>query len=1051
MSAAAAKPAAPKEGLLEKILDFSIHQRVGVVFGSVLLLVLGIWQMLRLPIDVQPDLTPRQVVVNAMAPALGPEEIERQITFPLEMALNGLPHLIGISSISQFGLSQVIVQFDDDTDIYFARQMIDQRLTQVDLPAGVRAEMGPISTGLGEICHLKLEGDLPLMERRSLMDWVVRPQLLSVPGLAEVNTWGGQVRQYQVRIDTNRLNATGYSVRDVVAALQDNNQNAGGSYLVTDGQQQLVRTLGTVGSLDDIRQIVIGARNGVPVLVRHVADVVEGPAARQGAMSEDGKGEQVYALTLLLIGENGRVVMQRVKEKVAEIERSLPKGCRLVLFLDRSELIDRTLNTVNYNLVEGAFLVIVILFLFLLQVHVGLIVSSIIPLSMLIAVIGMQFMGLSGNLISLGAIDFGVIVDGAVIIVENAVRRLAAAQHGRPLPLREEERLHVLRDAAAEVLHPSVFGVIIILVTYLPIISLGGIEGKMFRPMGITVILALSGSLVLSLTLIPALCAFFLKGTHEKHNRVLDRVNAWYQRTLTTLLRRRRTVMTVVIPFCIACAGLFPYLGSEFIPDLSEGAVAASVFFPPSTPLEVTLKRCQEIEILLHEQFPDEVDRVLSRVGRPEVATDPMLSSQADVFIALKPPKKWKRARTQPQLTDQIAKALEAIPGMAVSYTQPIKMRMMEMIEGQGMRSDLGIKIFGPDPDVLAAEGARLAQIVSKVPGAGDVKPETTKGLPQLQIRVLRDRAARWGVPVSAVNEVVEAAVGGRTVTSFNDGSQRIDIAVRLPEADRNSVARIRALRIPTPSGATVPLAEVADVRTVEGPVQISRENGRRRYAVLANVRGRDLGGFVEDVKKRLATFHLPPGYSIELGGTYEHLQSGRARLALVVPATFIVVFMMLYFTFGSVWQAALVFSGVPFAMTGGILALWLRGMPFSMSAGVGFIALGGVAVLNGVVMLTFIEHLREKGASPTYAVLEGAHERLRPVLMTASVASFGFVPMALSTGAGAEVQRPLATVVIGGLITSTVLTLFVLPLLYAWSDQVRRNLKDSRHDGHVA
>lgn len=1029
--------------MIEAILRFAIRQRLFVVLLGVVLLGIGGYNALQLPIDAVPDITTKQVVINATAAGLGPEEIERQVTFPLEVALAGTPRLKETRSISQFGLSQVTVVFEEDTDLYFARQLVAERLVsaQAELPPGATAQMGPVSTGLGELSHIKLENpSLSLRERRALMDWVVRPQLLTVPGLAEVNPWGGTVRQWQVKVDPQKLLAYRLTLRDLTDALEKNNQNASGSYLAQGASQAMVRSVGMLTGPEDIKNVVVAVREGLPVTVALLATVEEGDAIRQGAFSEDGAGEQSYCVALLLIGENGRIVMQGVRQKLTQIEKTLPAGSKLVGFLNRDVLINRTLETATKNLVEGGVLVIVVLFAFLLQLRAGLIVSSVIPLAMLVAIIGMRHWGISANLMSLGALDFGLIVDGAVIIVENAVRLLAVRHHQLGRELSEDERQHVLYEAALEVLKPSLFGIFIIIATYLPILTLQGVEGKMFRPMGLTVILALLGALLLSLTWVPALCAYALKVKDEKHNRVLEAVERLYKPLLTAAIRARAWTVGLAVAFVLGCFALFPLLGSTFIPELDEGAVAISGFYPAGTSLEETVDRSDRLERALRTAFPDEVKKVVSRIGRPEVATDPMLIHQTDTLIELWPKQRWKRAHTKEELVQKLSELTDKSPGFEGSYTQPVKMRMDEMVQGQGLRADLGIKIFGPDNKVLAETAQKLAAIVEKVPGAADVSVEATEGMPQLQILLDRAALARRGVAIEDVNAVVETALGSKSVTTISEASQRVEVSVRLEHAFRDTPEKIGALLVPTPEGAQVPLSSLATIGYVDGPIQISRENGQRRVVVLSNVRGRDLGGFTEEVQRQIQKqLTLPTGYGLVFGGTYEQLQSGRARLLVVVPITFLLVFLLLFTTLGSFKQAALVFTGIPFAITGGILALLLRQMPFSISAGIGFIALAGIAVLNGLVMITFINQLRDEGWSVAEAVQRGALARLRPVLMTASVASIGFIPMALATGSGAEVQKPLATVVIGGLLTSTLLTLVVLPTLYAWLERDTR------------
>jgi cobalt-zinc-cadmium resistance protein CzcA len=1022
--------------MLESLIRFSVRNRAVVLILTLFLVGAAIYQSLQLPIDAVPDITNKQVVINALAPGLAAQEVERQITFPIELGLAGIPYLKEMRSTSIFGLSQVTVVFEDSVDLYFARQLVSERLQaiQSELPPGVRAEMGPVSTGLGELAHIELRNpNLSLMERATLADWVVRPQLLTVPGLAEVTRWGGETRQYLVEIDPKRLESYGLTLRDVMEALETSNQNAGGAYILRGGQQAMVRGVGQITGLDDLRRIVLAARDGTPITLAQVATVREAPAVRYGALTQNGEGEQVYILSLLLIGENGRVVVQRVKDKLLAIEKSLPAGTKLIAHLDRSKLVNGTLRTVLRNLTEGGMLVIVMLFLFLLQLRAGLIVSSVIPLSMMVAVLGMRLFDVSANLMSLGAIDFGLLVDGAVIIVENTIRRISEVVREATAPLTREEMERLVHDSTVEVIRPALFGVLIIIGAYIPILTLSGVEGKMFRPMGLTVIFALIGAMLLSLTVVPALCAQFLKPQVERENRLLERLARLYGRVLEWHLERRALTVGVAVLFVAACFSLFPRLGSVFVPELNEGNIAITGSYPPDTSLEEVVRLSGRLEQRLREQFPDEIAHIFARIGRPEAATDPMLNNQVDIMIELHPPERWTRARTKEALVEQIAQTVALMPGLSVSFTQPIKMRMDEMIEGQGVRADFAVKVFGPDLAELNRIGGQITAELRKIPGAADVSMETLEGLPQLQITLDRERAARYGLHAQDVMDAIEAAFAGKVATTVVQGNQKVEVALRFAPAYRDAPEAIGRLLLPTASGGRVPLSQVARIEVVEGPVRINRENGQRRVLVLANARGRDLGTMAEEAHRRIARLNLPVGYWIEYGGAYEHLVSGRARLSVVVPATFGAILLLLVLALGNLRYALMVFTAIPFALTGGILALWVRGMPFSMSAGVGFIALGGIAVLNGLVMITAINQLRQHGTLCREAVLTGARRRMRPVLMTAAVASFGFLPMATSHGMGAEVQRPLATVVIGGLITSTLLTLIVLPTLYAW------------------
>lgn len=1025
--------------MINNIVRFSIKNRFFVVLLALGLLFAGVQNALRLPIDAIPDITNKQVQINTVVPGLAPPEIERQVTFPLEVALAGMPRLKETRSISQFGLSQVTVIFEDSVDIYFARQLVSERLqnAQEELPEVAKPEMGPVSTGLGEIYYLFLDGPQSLEERRTLMDYTVKPQLRTVPGLSEVNTWGGQAKQFQVIVDPQKLAARNLSIRDVTSALEKNNQNAGGGYLNKGDEQQLVRGVGVILNARDIQNIVLKSQDGIPVLIKDVATVKTGGRPRQGAVTKDGKGEAVAGITMLLLGENGRVVVDRVKDRVAQIQKTLPAGTKLVGELDRGDLIKRTLGTAIKNLTEGGLLVIGVLFLFLLQLRAGLIVSSAIPLAMFFAIIGMNYFHVSANLMSLGAVDFGLIVDGAVIIVENIVRRLSEAREHLGRDLTEAERLEEVFEGTVEVRQSSQFGEMIIIAAYLPILALVGIEGKMFKPMGLVVIMALVGALLLSMTVIPALCAYFLKVKTEKESPIVTFASKKYKPSLRWTLDHRFPVVAGAVGFFLFCAALFPRLGSEFIPRLDEGSIAVQIGYPPSMSIEYAVDRSTAYEKMIVEQFPNEVSSVFTRIGRPELATDPMLPSQHDLIMTLKPQAGWTKAHSKDELVDKIAKASENMPGMGVSMTQPIQMRMNELIEGVGIRSELGIKLYGDDLATLAQKGAEIGKVLRTVTGNADVAVETTDGLPVLNIDIRRDNLARYGINVEDVQEVIQAAIGGEEVGQIIAGNAKFPIAVRLEERFRRDPEAIGRIMVPTPGGAMIPLSQLANINATEGPVQISRENGSRRVVIQSNVRGRDLGSFVEDVRSKIEReVKLPTGYHIEYGGTYENLQSGRARLMLIVPITFGLIFLLLFTTFGSVKQSILVFTGIPFAITGGILALMFRGIPFSMSAAVGFIALFGVAVLNGLVLVSFINQLRAEGATVRDAVERGCALRLRPVLMTAAVASIGFLPMALGHGAGAEVQKPLATVVIGGLLTSTLLTLFVLPTLYNWFER---------------
>lgn len=1043
--------------MLERILDFSIRWRVLMVVVALGIVAAGVFAAVRLPIDAVPDITSNQVQINTLAPGFAPEEMERYVTFPIEVAMSSVPKKEEIRSISQFGLSQVTVTFADDVDIYWARQLVLERLLEAEreLPPDVSPELAPVSTGLGEIYQFTVEraegesrtgtafpgfsGD-ELTDLRTILDWHIKPQLRTVPGVIEVNSYGGREKQYEVLVDPRRLAGRGLTLKHVVDALQRNNRNAGGGYLERAGEQQIIRGVGLIQTIQDIENIVVAAHTGTPVYVRDVARVQVGSELRQGAATRDGRGETVVGVAMLLKGANSRTVTQAVRARLDEVQRTLPAGIVITPFYDRTDLVNKTIWTAAKNLIEGGLLVIAILFLFLLQIRAGLIVSSAIPLSMLIALFVMWRFNISANLMSLGAIDFGLIVDGAVIIVENTVRRLAEARAHAGKVLLNAERMIITREASLEVLKPALFGMVIIIAAYLPIVTLGGTEGRMFRPMAYTVIAALVGALILSVTIIPAFVALFLKpSAHERENRVLEWLRVRYAGLLRKAVRRRTRTVGLALAFCLVSGGLSLLLGTEFLPDLDEGAMVVNHVRVKSVALSESVRQTGMVERTL-KKFP-EVLSVVSRIGRPEIATDPMGPDMADTYAVLKPHDEWRAGVTTQSLFQEIGEELEKLPGIVASLSQPIEFRMAELLEGVGVRSDVGIKLFGDDLEMLQREAQRVANVVREVPGAEDIKVQQVAGLPVLQLVIDRERVARHGVNVGDVQEVIETAIAGTEASTVLEGFMRFDLVVRFAPEVRQDAEALGSLLVPSPDGANVPLSQLTTMVSEEGPAEVSRENGQRRITVEANVRGRDLGSFVEEARDRVAReVSLTPGYRIEWGGTFENLESGRRRLMVVVPLTFLVIFLLLFVTFNSLSQAALVFTGIPFAVTGGILSLLVRGMHFSMSAGVGFIALFGVAVLNGVVMVTFINQLRERGRSIGEAVIEGAETRFRPVLMTAMVASLGFIPMAVSTGTGAEVQRPLATVVIGGLVTSTLLTLLVLPTLYAWFERERNS-----------
>jgi heavy metal efflux system protein len=1032
--------------MINGLIRVSIAQRFLVLILVALLAVLGVYSLRSLPIDAVPDVTNVQVQILTSSPALPPLEVERLITFPIEVAMSGLPKVNEIRSLSKFGLSSVTVVFDDAVDVYFARQLVLERLSQArsQIPASLGdPEMGPISTGLGEIYQYELRAapgsHYDLTALRSIQDWNVRRRLLGVSGVTEVNSFGGQVKQYQVRVAPAKLQAYGLSLRDALDAVARNNANVGGAYIEHAGEQYLLRGIGLVRSVEDIASIVVKTgKDGVPVYVRDVAEVVTGAAVRQGATIAEGQGEIVAGIVIMLVHENARDVVSRVKQRVEQIKQTLPKGVELVPFYDRTELVNRTIHTVAKNLIEGALIVIFVLVLLLGDWRGALLVATVIPLSMLIAASLMRLFDISGNLMSLGAIDFGLIVDGAVIMTENSVRRVAERQRALGRRLTGEELKERVYDASVEVRRATMFGELIITVVYLPILALTGIEGKMFRPMALTVIFALAGAFVLSLTYVPAALTFALRGgVAEKESGLIGYARRRYKPLLAYAMRHRPQALAVALALMAVSVALFPFLGAEFVPRLDEGSFALESRLLPSVSLSQSIKTYSAAERVL-KGFP-EVTRVVSKIGSAEIATDPVGVESADIFVDLRPHAEWKTAETREELAEKMSAALDAaVPGAAFSFSQPIEMRAAELIAG--VRSDIAIKLFGDDLDTLVRKAGEIARAVGKVRGAEDVKVEQVAGLPQLQIRIDRAAISRYGLNVEDVNNVVESIVAGKEVGQVYEGEQRYGLVVRLSETAGQDVEAIKGLLVTAPNGARIPLSQLAEIALVEGPAQISREDARRRIAVELNVRGRDIGSFVSEAQAAIGRqVELPAGYYVKWGGQFEHLERATKRLLFVVPLALFLIFVLLFTTFGSARQALLVYTGIPFAVIGGVFALALRGLPFSISAGVGFIALFGVAVLNGLVMVTYINHLHEEGRGLEEAVKEGAETRLRPVLMTALVASLGFIPMAIATSAGAEVQRPLATVVIGGLVTSTLLTLLLLPALYKWFERERR------------
>ena len=1026
--------------MIEPILQFSITRRWIVLAVTLGAAIFGAYNYQRLPIDALPDITNVQVQINTEAPGFSPLEAEQRITFPVETAMAGLPRLEQTRSISRYGLSQVTVVFEDGTDIYFARQLVNERIqgAAANLPPGLTPSMGPIATGLGEIFLWTVEHDPPMdgdeVERgmllRTIQDWIVRPQLRTVPGVADVNSIGGYTRQFHVTPDPAKLVAFGLSFRDVLHAFSANNANVGAGYIERRGEQYLVRAPGQVTSLDDLRRIVVGAHRGVPVYLTDIGEVLLGRELRTGAATEDGR-EVVVGTVFMLMGENSRVVSRRVAERMAAINETLPAGVRAKTVYDRSRLVDATIDPVRHNLPLGALLVIVVLFFFLGNIRAALATACVIPLSMLFAITGMVEWGVSGNLLSLGALDFGIIVDGAVIIVENCIRRLTIRQQELGRVLTRAERFETVFCASREVRKATMFGEVIIMIVYLPILTLTGVEGKMFYPMAFTVLAALLGAMILSFTFVPAAVAAFVTGRlTERENPIVAAATRLYRPLLRAALRHQAATVTASVALLVVTAVMATRIGSEFLPSLDEGDLLVHALRIPGTSLSTAVEMQHALERKL-KTYP-EVDYVFSKLGTAEIATDPMPPSVADTYVMLKPPAAWPDpTRPKDSFVRQLETELLTLPGNNYEFTQPIQMRFNELIAG--VRSDVAVKVHGDDMATLEAVGADIEAVLTATPGAADVTLEQTTGLPVLTIQIDRAIIGRLGLNIADVQDVVEVAIGGRLAGQVFEGDRRFDIIVRLPEAARTDLDGLKRLPVPLPAASGfVPLGQLATFDVAPGPNQISREDGKRRVVVTANVRDRDIGSFVAEAERRIAeSVEIPAGYWTSWGGEFEQLLSARQRLTVVVPLALVLIFTLLFVTFGNARDALLVFSGVPLALTGGVFFLWLRDIPFSISAAVGFIALSGVAVLNGLVMLSFINRLRSDGMSLDDAVFDGAIARLRPVLMTALVASLGFLPMALATGTGAEVQRPLATVVAGGILSSTLLTLLVLPVLY--------------------
>jgi cobalt-zinc-cadmium resistance protein CzcA len=1048
--------------MFEKIIRFAIDQRWLTLMMVLAIALLGMFSYQKLPIDAVPDITNIQVQINTSAPGYAPLETEQRITYPIETVMAGLPKLEQTRSISRYGLSQVTVIFEEGTDIFFARQLVNERIQQAKekLPVGILPEMGPTSTGLGEIFMWTVEakeGALKAdktpytpMDLREVQDWIIKPQLRNVPGVNEINTIGGYVKQYQVAPSAEKMIARGLSIDDLVQALENNNANIGAGYIEKSGEQYLIRVPGQVKDMVDISNIVVSAKAGVPVRISDVADVMIGSEARSGAATENSQ-EVVLGTVFMLTGENSRTVSAAVEKKLGEINKSLPTGIIAKTVYNRTILIDKAINTVKKNLLEGAILVIAILFIFLGNIRAAIITMLVIPLSMLFTFTGMATAKVSANLMSLGALDFGIIIDGAVVIVENCMRRLAHAQVMIGRPLTRSERFSEVFEAAKEARKPLIFGQLIIMVVYLPIFALTGVEGKMFHPMALTVVIALVGAMLFSVTFIPAAVALFINGkVDEKEQYLIRLAKRGYQPIYNMAMSNKALVLTLAIASVLLSGLLTTRMGSEFVPSLNEGDIALHALRIPGTSLSQAIEMQKELEHTV-KAFP-QVDTIFAKIGTAEIASDPMPPNVADNYIMLKPKSEWPDpSLSKNDLTAQMQKAVSAVPGNNYEFTQPIQMRFNELISG--VRSDVAVKIFGDDMEVMNNKAKEISEVLSKIQGGEDIKIEQTTGLPILTVNIDRQKIARLGVNVSQVQDAISTAMNGRETGTVFQGDRRFDIVVRLPDALRADMESFKRLPIKIANGSDMPvylqLGEVASIDIAPGPNQFSRENGKRNVVVTANVRDRDIGSYVAEAQQRIQEqVKIPAGYWVNWGGTFEQLQSASQRLQIVVPISLVLVFILLYMMFNNLKDGLIVFTGIPFALTGGVLALYLREIPLSISAGVGFIALSGVAVLNGLVMISFIKGLIAEGKPLDVAIQEGSMNRLRPILITALVASLGFLPMAIATGTGAEVQRPLATVVIGGILSSTILTLLVLPMLYRLVNQPKSKSSATRMVG---
>lgn len=1042
--------------MLDKVIYLSIKHKLVIGLFTLALIVLGTYSLLRLPIDAVPDITNNQVQILTIAPSQSALDIERLVTFPVEQTMATIPHIEEMRSFSRFGLSVVTIVFKENVDVYWARQQVNERLAVAaqQIPSGIGSpELAPVTTGLGEIYQYIIrpekgfEKKFDPMELRSIQDWIVRRQLLGIPGIADVASFGGLLKQYEVALNPDRLRSYNLSISDVFTALEKNNQNTGGAYIDKKPSAWFIRSEGLIGSLDDISDIVVSTtNNGMPVLIRDVAEVRFGHATRYGAMTYNGEGEVVGAVVLMLKGENSNAVVNRVKDRIVEIQKTLPEGVMIEAFLDRSELVGRAIGTVEKNLIEGALIVIIVLVLFLGNLRAGLIVASVIPLAMLFAVSMMYLFGVSGNLMSLGAIDFGLIVDGAVIIVEATMYHLGMRK--LTTRLTQSEMDGEVYESASKMRTSAAFGELIILIVYLPILALVGVEGKMFKPMAQTVSFAILGAFILSVTYVPMMSALFLSkdATHKKNfsDRMMEFFHRQYTPLINGALRHKLIVIISSVAILVVSLILFARMGGEFLPTLEEGDFAVETRVLTGSSLSYTVESASKAEAVLINEFPDEVKEVVAKIGSSEIPTDPMPIEACDLMVILKPKDDWKKAKTREELAEKMAGALEVIPGVTFGFQQPIQMRFNELMSG--VRQDVAVKIFGEDLNVLTDLSQRVAKIVRSVEGARDLYVEEVTGLPQIVVDINRKEVAKYGLNVADINQVINTSFAGQSAGLVFENEQRYDLVVRLGSENRQSIEDVSNVFVTTPSGEQVPLKQLATVEFKIGPNQVQREDAKRRIIVGFNVRGRDVQSVVEEIQSKIDAMDFPPGYYARYGGQFENLEKAQGRLAIAVPAALLLIFFLLFFTFNSMKQALLIFTAIPMAAIGGVFALMLRGMPFSISAGIGFIALFGVAVLNGIVLVAQFNRLKNDGmVDLNEIILKGTEARLRAVLMTAAVASLGFLPMALATSAGAEVQKPLATVVIGGLISSTILTLFVLPCLYVYFERIRFKRSNTR------